>query len=327
MTDLPSLSSFSYQLLILLSVIISKGVISHFVVHEPLRFFQFYCQNLSNKVNKTENSSRQQTIAGLIAIIITLAPIVIILWLFEAFIEVEFLWQCFLLYLALGSFGLSSINKNIAQAIVAKQSYLAKQTLKPKVLRETEALSSLGVSKAAIEMKLLRTLQQGYAVAVIFLIAGPLAALAFRLLLEMHYCWNTKLEKYNAFGQYSKVLVNLLQWLPVRVFAVLILFTNIGQNFLLFWRLSKKHFFQLDNNIALLLLALSLEVKLGGVAIYSTTDGSHKKLRKVSFNDLARQPQVTDIIHANNKINYLIFFSVLLLVLSAIGVELVFANI
>jgi adenosylcobinamide-phosphate synthase len=306
---------------------ISKGVISHFVVHEPLRFFQFYCQSLSNKVNKIENSSRQQTIAGLVAIVITIAPLMVILWLFEAFIEVEFLWQCFLLYLAIGSFGLSSINKSIAQAIVAKQNYLAKQTLKPKVLRETETLSSLGLSKAAIEMKLLRTLQQGYTVAVIFLIAGPLAALAFRLLLEMHYYWNTKLEKYNSFGQYSKTFVNLLQWLPVRIFALLVLFTSIGQNFLLFWRLSKKHFFQLDNNIALLLLALSLEIKLGGVAIYSSVDGSHQKLRKVSFNDLARQPQVTDIIHANSKINYLVFFSLILLILSAISIELVFANI
>jgi len=306
---------------------LSKGVISHFVAHEPLRFFQFYCQTLSNKVNKTTNSSRQQTIAGFIAIVITLAPIVVILWLFEAFIEVEFLWQCFLLYLAMGSFGLSSINKAIAQAIVAKQNYLAKQTLNPKVLRETEALSSLGLSKAAIEMKLLRTLQQGYAVGVIFLIAGPLLALTFRLLLEMHYCWNTKLEKFNHFGQYSKIFVSLLQWLPVRIFSLLVLFTSIGQNFWLFWRLSKKHFFQLDNNIALLLLALSLEVRLGGVAIYSATDGSHQKLRKTSFNDLARQPQVTDIIHANSKINYLVFFSVLLLILSAIGIELVFANI
>lgn len=327
MTDFSSLSLFSYQLLILLTVMFSKGVISHFVTHEPLRFFQFYSQTLSNKVNKTENSPRQQSIAGLVAIVITLAPIVVILWLFEAFIEVEFLWQCFLLYLAIGSFGLTSINKNIAQAIVAKQNYLAKQTLSPKVLRETEPLSSLGLSKAAIEMKLLRTLQQGYAVAVIFLIAGPLVALTYRLLLEMHYCWNTKLEKYVQFGQYGKILVNLLQWLPVRIFALLVLLTSIGQNFLLFWRLSKKHFFQLDNNIALLLLALSLEVKLGGVAIYSAPDGSHKKLRKVSFNDLARQPQVTDIIHANSKINYLVFFSVLLLILSAIGIELVFANI
>ncbi|MCW8832784.1 MAG: cobalamin biosynthesis protein [Colwellia sp.] len=327
MTDFPALSPFSYQLLILLTAMISKGVISHFTHHEPLRLFQFYCQRLSDKVNKPQNSPQQQTIAGLVAILITLTPITLILWLFEAFIEVDFLWQFFLLYLAIGSFGLSSVNKTIAQALVAKQNYLAKQTLKPLLLRETEPLSSLGLSKAAIEMKLLRTIQQGYSVAVIFLLAGPLAAISYRLLLEMHYCWNSKLERFSHFGLHSKLIVNLLQWLPVRIFSMLMLFTSLGKNFLLFWRLSKKHFFQLDNDIALLLLALSLEVKLGGVAMYSNSNGTSNKLRKTSFNDLARQPQITDIIHANSKVNYLVWFSLLVILLTATSIELVIANI
>lgn len=327
MTDFTTLSPFSYQLLILLSVIVSKAMVSHFIRHEPLRFFQFYCHKLSDKVNKPQNSPQQQTISGFVSIVITLLPVAVILWLFEAFIEVDFLWQAFLLYLAMGAFGLSQINKNIAQAIVAKQNYLAKKNLEPWVLRETNPLSSLGLIKAAIEMKLLRTLQQGYTVAIIFFIAGPLAAILFRLLLEIHYCWNTKLEKFNHFGLHSKSIINVLQWLPVRIFSLLLLFTSINKNFLLFWRLSKKYFFQFDNNIALLLLALSLEVKLGGVAMYANTDSVNVKLSKASFNNLARQPQATDIIHANNKVNYLVWLSLLVILFIATSIELVFANI
>lgn len=327
MTDLPHLTPFSYQLLILITVVIGKGLISHFIHHEPLRFFQFYCRQLSNKVNKSQNSPQQQTIAGLVAIVITLAPIAIILYLFETFIEVDFLWQALLLYLALGSFGLSQVNKSIATAIVAKQNYLAKQTLQLWVLRKTEPLSSLGLSKAAIEMKLLRTLQQGYTVVIVFLIAGPLAALLSRLLLEMHYCWNGKLEKFNYFGSYCSLIVSLIQWLPVRVFSLLLLLTSMGKNFLLFWRLSKKYFFTLNNNIALLLLALSLEVKLGGVAMYTNTDKVNSKLGKTSFNDLARQPQATDIIHAHNKITYIVTVSLVFIILLAIATEFVIANI
>ncbi len=90
MTDFNELSSFSYQLLILLTVILSKTIISHFVHHEPLRYFQFYCQKLSGKVNKQHNSPKQQTIAGFVAIVITLSPITIILWLFEAFVAVDY---------------------------------------------------------------------------------------------------------------------------------------------------------------------------------------------------------------------------------------------
>jgi adenosylcobinamide-phosphate synthase len=327
MADFITLSPFSFQLLILLIVIGSKALISHFIRHEPLRFFQFYCQKLSNKVNKPQNSPQQQTLAGFISVLVTLLPIAIILYLFEAFVEVNIIWQALLLYIAMGSFDLAQINKIIAQALVAKQNYFAKQTLKPWVLRETEPLSSLGLSKSSIEMQLLRTLQQGYVVAIIFLISGPLAAIIYRLLLEMHYCWNTKLVSYNHFGLYSKRLVNLLQWLPVRIFALLLLFTSIGKNFVLFWRLSKQHFFQLNNNIALLLLALNLEIKLGGVALYKDQNQGEQKLRKVSFNDLARQPQATDIIHANNKIKGIIYLSLFFIIFVACAFELVFANI
>lgn len=317
MTDLSTLSTFSYQLLILLTVMLTKAVVSHFIHHEPLRYFQFYCQKLSDKVNKPQNSPQQQVIAGSVAIIITIVPIAVILWLFEAFVAVDFLWQALLLYVAIGSFGISQVNKTIAQALISKQNYLAKQTLKPWVLRETEQLSSLGLSKTCIEMQLLRTLQQGYAVAVIFIVFGSLPAICYRLLLEMHYCWNTKLARYNHFGLYSKHLVNFLQWLPVRVFSILLLLASIGKNFVLFWRLSRQHFFKLNNNIALLLLALNLEIKLGGVALYDNKE----KLRKISFNDLARQPQTTDIIHATKQIQTIIYISVFFIILLAFTIE------
>ena len=322
MTDFNSISSFSYQLLILLTVLLSKTVVSHFLHHEPLRYFQFYCQKLSDKVNKPQNSPRQQTIAGLVAIIVTLTPIAIILWLFESFVAVDFLWQALLLYIAIGSFGLTQVSKTLAQALASKQNYLAKQTLKPFVLRETEQLSSLGLSKACIEMQLLRTLQQGYTVAIVFISFGPLVAICYRLLLEMHYCWNSKLTKYNHFGLYSNRLVNLMQWLPIRVFAVLLLFTSLGKDFTLFWRLSKQHFFQLNNNITLLLLALNLEIKLGGVAMYANKE----KLRKLSFNDLARQPQVTDIIHENKKVNQITYISLFFITLFSVAIEFIVAN-
>ena len=326
MTDLNSLSSFSYQLLILLCVILTKATVSHFIHHEPLAFFQFYCQRLSDKVNKTQNSSQQRTIAGLVAVIITLAPIVVMLWLFESFVEVNFLWQALLLYFAMGAFDLSQVNRTVAHGIGSKQSYLAKQTLRPWVLRETEPLSNLGISKACIEMQLLRTLQQGYSVAILFLMFGPLTALSYRLLLEMHYCWNTKLTTYQYFGFYSNRLVNILHWFPVRLFSLIMLFISIGRNFVLFWRLSKANFFQLNNNIALLLLALNLEIKLGGVALYEDKNHGQSKLRKISFNDLARQPQMTDIIHANKKINSVIYISLFILILLAASIEFVLAN-
>lgn len=321
MTILNELTPFTYQVLILMVVLVIKSIISHFIVHEPLRFFQFYCLQLSNKVNNSKNSSQQQTIAGLLALLVTLVPIMLILWLFADFVAVDYLWQGLLLYFALGCLTLGQVNKNIAQALVAKQSYLAKKTLKPWLLRETEQLSSVGLSKAAIEMLLLRSAQQIYVVGFLFITLGPLVALCYRLILEMHYCWNNKLEQFKCFGFYSQNFIQLLQWLPSRIMAAFILFSSLGQGSILFWRLTRGHFFKLNNNFLIAVHAFSLAVRLGGVAMYQ-----QEKLRKIAFNDLGKQPEPQDIIKATSKVNFAIYGSLSLLVLFAVFWQVIVIN-
>jgi len=317
MTLLTELTPFSIQVLTLIVVLFLKALISHFVVHEPLRFFQFYCIQLGKKVNKSQNSSHQQTIAGLLAILVTLMPIVIILWLFADFVAVDYVWQGLLLYLALGNLSLGQINKTVAQALVSKQSYLAKQTLKPWLLRETEQLSSVGLSKAAIEMLLLRSTQQIYVVSFLFITFGPLVALTYRLMLEMHYGWNIKLPQFKQFGFYSQLFCQLMQWLPSRLIGLMFLLASLGQHSRLSWRLTRSHFFTLNNNFVIATCAFTLAVRLGGVAMYQQI-----KLRKPAYNDLAKQPEPQDIIKASNRIALVFYSNLFLLVVLATGWQL-----
>ena len=304
---------FSYHLAVLLSVVLLKIILSIFFIKEPLHFFKLFCTLLAKKVNNPKNSASQQKIAGFIGIVITLVPIVIILWLYEDFIEVTWLWQGFLLYLALGSFGLTRFSMKIAKAIIANNNVEAKKHLSPLVLRETNKLSELGISKTTIEMQLLQTIQQCFTVAFYFLLIGPLAALTFRLLLEMHYSWNTKQPNFIAFGKPIHTLIQLLQWLPVRLFVFILMLGTLGQNFKLFWQLIKGHFFTLNNNIALHGIALVLDKKLGGVAIYNG-----QKVRRPSFNNKAREPEPKDIINAVKRINQVLYFSLLVLLIANI---------
>ncbi|WP_241238794.1 cobalamin biosynthesis protein [Colwellia sp. Arc7-635] len=306
----PNMYSAAVTLLLLIAL---KAIVGQFITQHPLAFFSFYCQRLADKVNKTSSSPRQQNISGLIAILVTLVPLLVILWLFEAFIEVYWLWHALLLYLALGSFGLSKTNKLVARDLVANNNYQAKQKIAPFLLRDTEPLSALGISKACIEMQLLRSSQLLVCVGFYYLVFGPLAALTFRLLLEMHYAWNIKIARFAHFGAAVNHIVKLLQWLPSRLFSLLLLLGTVGQNTLLSWRLIRGKFFQTDNNILLHILALGLEIKLSGVAMYN---GS--KVRKISFNDQARQPQATDIIHASKRINFALYLFLLLVMLLAI---------
>ena len=316
--QLPAINHFSITVLLLFAVILIKILISRIINQQPLSFFNFYCQKLSEKVNKAKNSIKQQTIAGFVAILMTLTPLVIILSIFEFFIEVPWLWQGFLLYFALGPLNLKVQSKTIAQALVANQNYLAKQTLQPLILRETEQLSKMGISKSCIEMQLLKTLQQTFVVICYFLIFGPLAALSYRLLLEMHYSWNTKQSAFTHFGQQADILVNIFQWLPVRLFTLIMLTMHSGQSLLLTWRLIKDKFFQLNNDVALHCFALNLQIRLGGVAVYSGI-----KLRKLSFNDHARQPEPNDIIHADTQLKQTLIMSSVMLIMISIFIFII----
>jgi adenosylcobinamide-phosphate synthase len=285
------------NILLLLTILCLNFLLARVSNIQPLNFFVFYCQLLANKVNKLHNSHNQQKIAGFVAILITVPVIITILALFEMFIEVNWLWQGFLLFIALGNIGLSTQGKKIAQALVAKNNYQAKQMIQPLVLRECSQLSSMGLSKAFIEMHVIRHSQQLVTTSAIFLLFGPLVAFAYRLLLEMHYCWNIKCERFVYFGRSVNVLVNFLQWLPTRFFGVLLLFTSFNQHWLLFWRLSRQSFFKLNHDFLIHSFALINEIKLGGVAIYQG-----KKLRRTSFNDQAKQPEPSDIIHSSYRL-------------------------
>ncbi len=313
LTDWPNSAQ---QIVLLGLVLLLKAIIYRVSPHEPLRFFNFYCLRLADKVNNANNSQQQQQVAGTVAIVITLLPIITILWLFETLIAIELIWHALLLYMALGAFSLKLVGKNIVRSVNANQKYQAKTLLASQVLRDTEQLSVVGINKACIEMLLLRTIQQQFVVAVIFLLFGSLSALCFRLLLEMHYCWNIKQIKYYNFGQSIDKVVKIIQWLPVRLFLLLQILVTLNHSVILYWRLIKKHFFHNNNNIVIHYLAYILTVKLGGVAMYKL-----HKLRRISFNDRGRQPQATDIIKAIQHIYKvqclalaLVSFSLLLLI-------------
>lgn len=291
MLDWPTLSPFNQQLLLLVSVLLLKVLLQKIAPHHPWLGFRFYCSKLAEKVNKAENSDTQKRIAGIVAVVITFLPLWIIAWLFESLVAIPTLWQGLLLYFALGSGNIFSLAKAIAMAITANNNYQAKQLLKPFVLRDTDKLSKLGLTKATIEMQILTHLHHYVSVCFFFLLLGPLAAFSYRLILEMHYSWNTKRHPFKYFGRFAYHLVQVLQWVPSRLFVLVALLLTVGQNFLLVWRLSMMHFFSTTNDCVLAFFAPAHNIRLGGVAMYDMN-----KLRKASFNDHGHQPEPKDII-------------------------------
>ncbi len=307
------LNDFSIQVFLLISVIILKFSLAKFIDINPWFIFTLYCQKLANKVNKPQHSVKQKQLSGFIAFIITLFPVAIILWLFGDFIVVTWLWHALLLFLALGEFNLRESSQEIAHALTVKQKQLARATLAPLVLRNVDTLSPMGLCKATIEMQILRYAQQYFMISCYFLFVNPLAALLVRLLLEMHYCWNRKQPSFSAFGQSIAITLAVLQWLPTRLLAFILMISNIGHHFIASLKNFASAFFQPDNNILLVIFSLSLDRQLGGVALYE-----QQKIRKVSFNSTAEAPSVKDIIRSSIIIRQINYFCISLLIIAAI---------
>ena len=291
-------SPVASNFLLLVCVIFLKWAMTFIANTDVFAFFRFYCQQLALKVNKTSNSQNQQVIAGWLAMLINYSTLFVIVWLFEAFIEVVWLWHALLLYISLENLQLAMKGKLIAQDLVANKKYEAKQKISPYLLRDSEQLSTMGICKSFIEMQLLRVNQHIVCVSFYFLLLGPYAAFSFRLLLEMHHVWNSKQPRFNYFGKPVALICNLLQWLPSRLSSIFLLLLSVNKNLALYWRLVRKNFFNLNNNLLIHSFALVNEIRLGGVCMYQG-----EKVRRVSFNDQAKQPAPSDIIHASSYLN------------------------
>jgi len=308
-----TLPEAAFSILILLLVVCLKLLITKLSPSQSLPVFQLYCQRLADKVNKESNSQNHRVIAGFIATVITFIPLVVILWLFEDFIALPWLWSAILLYFSFGPFTLNKTALQVAKSLTAHDKYQAKQLISPLVLRDIEQLSSLGICKTTIEVLLLKKLQLQFIVGFYFLIFGPLAAISFRLLIEMHYSWNIKQHQFQAFGKTINNIVGIFQWLPSRLFLFLLLLITINQSIVLFWRLVKQYFYTLNNSVVISYCAYSLGIKLGGVAMYNK-----HKVRRLSFNDQGRQPEPKHIVQAIKLTNLVMALAVGLLISTTI---------
>ena len=232
-------------------MLITRQFLQRIVPHSPWRGFRFYCKQLALKVNKSENSHNQQFIAGVVAALITFAPLWLIIWLFESLVAVPVVYQAFLLYLALGDGSSFKSATAIAKSVTNNDNYTSKQLLGDLVLRDTSSLSSLGINKATIEMQTLKHFQGYIAPVFWFILVGPIAAISYRLVLEMHYSWNVKLPRFHRFGWFANRVSSLLQWPASRLYVLFALLLVIGQQFILIWRLAMGSVFKLDNSFLL----------------------------------------------------------------------------
>ncbi|WP_111976795.1 cobalamin biosynthesis protein CobD/CbiB [Algibacillus agarilyticus] len=236
----------------------------------PLTFFRVIAQRLTAKVFPDPNRAKQQQIiAGALAIAVATLPWLVIIYLTVQITEFPLFFEGLIFWLCLGFMPCLRDIKKVELALAKQQKFLARDRLADWVLRRTDNLSAIGIAKTACEVLILRNIYSYQAMILWFVIAGPYALLAVRLLLELQQVSNAKLNRFRYFSISINFCFNVVMWLPVKIST----FTYaIKGGLLRGWQNAKqvRACWPYKLSLApLVVVAHSLNVRLGGPVFYN----------------------------------------------------------
>lgn len=260
---------------------------------DPLTFFRFICERMAQKVLKAHYKDQQAYIAGCLALLVLITPLIIIIYLIREFAGYQWLLDILILWILLQyNDHVKRISRSI-QALTENKKQLAKSVLQRSVLRSTDNLSTLGITKSSLESLFLRYNHQYITTLFWFLIAGPIGALAYRFCYESNQIWSPKLPAFAAFGKSSEVATRFFQLIPsVLTSASFMLLTQPRSVVCCF--ISKQYWTHALLRQRLMLLqslANALQVNTSGPVIYSADKVRYPRLYPRNKSSIHQQSQ------------------------------------
>lgn len=233
-----------------------------------------FAEILADKVN-TSSSYSQSLLSGTLAWLLMCLPAWVTLVALKPLVWQPQLFDLALLLLAFDWRSQELLANQLIGALSKEDKKYARSVLAPFVNRETDSLSALGLGKAGAE-----TVIVGYGrnvIAVLFWYAclGGIGALMYRLIAELARAWAPSRAAFHPFGIPSVRLLAVLDFVPLRLFSLLIIIGRNASN-TFSAMLQQSRLWPLPGP-AWLLTAVGnkLSLALGGPAIY----GDKKALR------------------------------------------------
>ncbi|KXF79628.1 cobalamin biosynthesis family protein [Enterovibrio coralii] len=188
----------------------------------PLTLWRRVALAIAEKVNHTEDHESQQRLAGALSLAIMWLTIAVLLVALKQLVWTVWLFDLLLLWFALAWKPVTTVAFNVEQALNRDDKPAARNALSEILNRDTCSLSPVGIAKAGCE-----TLLAGYArglIGVLFWYAmgGGIGAFLYALVVQLARCWPTRRHEYVDFGLPAAAMLTVMDWLPTRLFAVLI---------------------------------------------------------------------------------------------------------
>lgn len=232
-------------------------------------------QFVESRLNKPEHGFALSKLLGTVALLLILLPVI---WLMASIVSLlnsatvlSLLFSALVLYLVLGWRSLAEHALAVHSALLEKNLSLARQRVGYMVSRETAELDAEAVTKATMESVLENGSDAVFAPIFWFVVAGPLGAIAYRVINTLDAMWGYRNERFIAFGWAAARLDDLVNWLPARLCALTYAWVSGRTGFqqgMAAWRQQAPQCESPNAGPVMACGAGALNVALGGDAVY-----------------------------------------------------------
>jgi adenosylcobinamide-phosphate synthase len=225
---------------------------------------------LAGRIEKRLNTGRRGRPLGLLAWLLAVAPPVVIAMILCAALPWPFGWVAHvaLLWFALGARSLEEHIAPIAKAL-AERDLDAARTLTARIVsRDTANADATALSRAACESALENGNDAIFGALFWFAIAGGPGALAFRLANTLDAMWGYRTPRFLRFGWAAARIDDVLNWIPARLTAASYALLGDTRVALRCWREQARRWDSPNAGPVMAAGAGSLNVLLGGAAVY-----------------------------------------------------------
>jgi adenosylcobinamide-phosphate synthase len=228
---------------------------------------------LASHIEARLNTGRRGRPLGLLAWLAAVAPPVVVATVLCALLPWPLNWALHvaLLWFALGARSLSEHIAPIGAALVRRDLAAARELTGRIVSRDTANADATALSRAAVESALENGNDAIFGALFWFAIAGGPGALAFRLANTLDAMWGYRTPRFLRFGWAAARIDDVLNWIPARLTAASYALLGDTRMALRCWR-EQAHRWESPNAGPVMAAgAGSLNVLLGGAAVYHGT--------------------------------------------------------
>ena len=256
--------SFTLLIALLLDAILGEPKKGH-----PLVLFGTWATYLEERlILPIDRPSIKQKIYGLLALMLGVLPLNGIIFIITRIPLLNDILSPLILYLCIAPKSLLQHTLAVYQPLQLGNLSQARQAIAMIVSRETQQMDEQTIRKAAIESTLENGADAIFAPIFWFVLAGPAGAIFYRLSNTLDAMWGYKNKRYFYFGFAAARLDDILNWFPARLTALSYILLGDKHKAWNCYRQQSPYCESPNAGVVMSAGAGSLNVNLGGPAIY-----------------------------------------------------------